>query len=75
MVRQNANGTCSATLIPADTTQYTLAFNSFSVAGGDGFPNFSSRATHRGYDTDVFTEWAITHSPLNPAMLRNNRVP
>jgi 2',3'-cyclic-nucleotide 2'-phosphodiesterase (5'-nucleotidase family) len=75
VVRQNANGTCSATAIPADATQYTVAQTNFETAGANGYPDFSSRATHRGYDADVFTEWAIAHSPLNPAGGRNTRVP
>jgi hypothetical protein len=47
-VRQ-ANGSCTGAPIDfrADTT-YSLAANDFIVAGGDGYPDFSSRATTLG---------------------------
>jgi 2',3'-cyclic-nucleotide 2'-phosphodiesterase (5'-nucleotidase family) len=68
-VRQAADGTCTGA--PVDLTAaatYTIAENDFMVAGGDGYPNFSSRATSRDIMDQVLADYVAASSPLSPAI-------
>jgi 2',3'-cyclic-nucleotide 2'-phosphodiesterase (5'-nucleotidase family)/predicted AlkP superfamily phosphohydrolase/phosphomutase len=68
-VMANADGSCTAT--PVNLTAaatYTLAENDFMVTGGDGYPNFSSRATSRDIMDQVLADYVAANSPLSPAV-------
>jgi len=68
-VRANADGTCSAT--PIDLTAgstYSMAENDFTVAGGDGYPNFASRATSRDVMDQVLADYIAATTPISPAI-------
>lgn len=53
MVRQAGDGSCSGAPI-VEGESYSVTTNDFMAAGGDGYPNVSSRTTTRGVmDADV----------------------
>ncbi len=68
-VRQAADGSCTGApvdLTPAST--YTIVENDFMVSGGDGYPNFFSRATTRNImDADV-AAYISANTPISPAI-------
>ena len=69
VVRQNADGTCSAT--PVDLTAgstYSLAINDFMAAGGDGYPNVASKATTREIMDQVLADYITANTPVSPAI-------
>lgn len=66
-VRANPDGSCSAT--PVDLTAsstYTLAENDFMASGGDGYPNFFSRAATRDLMDQVVADYIAANTPINP---------
>ncbi|MGH3092937.1 MAG: 5'-nucleotidase C-terminal domain-containing protein [Gaiellaceae bacterium] len=68
-VRQAADGSCTGA--PVDLTAgstYAIAENDFMVAGGDGYPNFSSRASTRDIMDQVTADYVTANSPLSPAI-------
>jgi 2',3'-cyclic-nucleotide 2'-phosphodiesterase (5'-nucleotidase family)/predicted AlkP superfamily phosphohydrolase/phosphomutase len=68
-VMANADGSCTAT--PVNLTAaatYTLAENDFMVTGGDGYPNFSSRATSRDIMDQVLADYIVANTPISPAV-------
>jgi len=68
-VRQAADGTCTgpAVNLTASAT-YTIAENDFMVSGGDGYPNFASRASTRDIMDQVAADYITAHSPVGPAI-------
>jgi len=68
-VRQAADGTCTgpAVNLTAPAT-YTIAENDFMVSGGDGYPNFASRASTRDIMDQVAADYITAHSPVGPAI-------
>ncbi len=63
------DGTCTAT--PLDltaATNYSLAENDFMASGGDGYPNFSSRATTRDIMDNVVADYIAANSPVSPTI-------
>jgi 2',3'-cyclic-nucleotide 2'-phosphodiesterase (5'-nucleotidase family) len=65
--RTDSAGNCTTT--PVDLTaasSYTIAENDFMVNGGDGYPNFASRATTRDIMDQVVADYISANSPLNP---------
>ena len=67
--RQAADGACTGA--PVDLTAgatYTLAENDFMASGGDGYPNFFSRATTQGIMDQVTADYIAAHSPISPAI-------
>jgi len=69
-VRANPDGTCSTT--PVDLTvasTYTLAENDFMSTGGDGYPNFYSRATTQNIMDQVLADYITANSPVAPFIL------
>jgi 2',3'-cyclic-nucleotide 2'-phosphodiesterase (5'-nucleotidase family) len=69
-VRQAADGSCSGT--PVDLTAgstYQIAENDFMAGGGDGYPNFASRATTRDIMDQVLAAYIAANSPVNPVVL------
>jgi 2',3'-cyclic-nucleotide 2'-phosphodiesterase (5'-nucleotidase family) len=68
-VRQAADGSCtgaSVDLTAAST--YTIAENDFMVAGGDGYPNFASRATTRDIMDQTVADYIAANTPISPAI-------
>lgn len=59
-VRQAASGSCTGA--PVDFTAaatYSLATNDFIVAGGDGYPDFSSRSTTLGHMDQAVADFIV----------------
>ncbi|GGU17094.1 5'-nucleotidase C-terminal domain-containing protein [Lentzea flava] len=69
-VRQALDGSCTGA--PVDLTAaatYSLADNDFMSNGGDGYPNFSSRATTREIMDQVLADHVAANSPISPAIV------
>jgi len=68
-VRQAADGSCTGP--PVDLTagaSYTIAENDFMVTGGDGYPNFNSRATTREIMDQVVADHITASTPISPSI-------
>jgi len=68
-VRQAADGSCTGP--PVDLTagaSYTIAENDFMITGGDGYPNFSSRATTREIMDQVAADYVAANTPISPSI-------
>jgi 2',3'-cyclic-nucleotide 2'-phosphodiesterase (5'-nucleotidase family) len=67
VVYQNPDGTCSANpvgLTGGDT--YTIIENDFTAAGGDGYPNVSSRTASLDILDNVVADWIADKGTLTP---------
>jgi len=69
-VLADASGNCTATTIDlgSTTTSYKIAENDFMVAGGDGYPNFFSRATTQAIMDQVVADYIQASSPVAPVV-------
>jgi len=68
-VRAAADGSCTATAIDlTSATTYTIAINDFMVSGGDGYPNFASRATSRDIMDQVLADYIAANTPISPVV-------
>ncbi|HSB02010.1 MAG TPA: alkaline phosphatase family protein [Anaerolineales bacterium] len=68
-VRQAPDGSCTGA--PIDLTAastYKIAENDFMSSGGDGYPNFFSRATTQNIMDQVVADYITAHSPISPAI-------
>jgi 2',3'-cyclic-nucleotide 2'-phosphodiesterase (5'-nucleotidase family) len=68
-VRQAPDGTCTGA--PIDLTAastYMIAENDFMAAGGDGYPNFVSRAATQNIMDQVLADYVAASTPLNPTI-------
>ncbi len=68
-VRQAADGSCTGA--PVDLTAgstYTFAENDFMSTGGDGYPNFFSRATTQNLMDQVLADYITANTPISPAI-------
>jgi 2',3'-cyclic-nucleotide 2'-phosphodiesterase (5'-nucleotidase family)/predicted AlkP superfamily phosphohydrolase/phosphomutase len=68
-VRQAADGTCTGA--PVDLTAastYEIAENDFMVAGGDGYPNFASRAHTRDIMDQATADYITANTPISPSI-------
>jgi len=66
-VMADAAGNCTAT--PVDltaATSYKISENDFMANGGDGYPNFFSRATTQNIMDQDVADYIGTHAPLSP---------
>ena len=66
-VLTDAAGNCTAT--PVDLTAgttYKIAENDFMAAGGDGYPNFTSRQVTQDIMDQVAADYVTANSPLSP---------
>jgi hypothetical protein len=66
-VRQAVDGSCTGP--PVDLTAastYTIAENNYMSTGGDGYPNFSSRATTQDYMDQVLADYISANSLVSP---------
>jgi 2',3'-cyclic-nucleotide 2'-phosphodiesterase (5'-nucleotidase family) len=65
-VRQAADGTCTDEAIDlSDAATYTLTTNDFTAAGGDGYPNLTSRTNSRDILAQVVANSIAGQSPLS----------
>jgi 2',3'-cyclic-nucleotide 2'-phosphodiesterase (5'-nucleotidase family)/predicted AlkP superfamily phosphohydrolase/phosphomutase len=65
----NADGSCTTAPVNLTATAtYTIAENDFMVTGGDGYPNFSSRATSRDIMDQVLADYTAANTPVSPAV-------
>ena len=68
-VRQAADGSCTGTPIDLTTSStYKIAENDFMSSGGDGYPNFFSRATTQNIMDQVVADYITASSPINPVI-------
>ncbi len=68
-VRQAANGSCTGTAIDLSAAStYKIAENDFMASGGDGYPNFFSRATTQGIMDQVLADYITASTPISPAI-------
>jgi 2',3'-cyclic-nucleotide 2'-phosphodiesterase (5'-nucleotidase family)/predicted AlkP superfamily phosphohydrolase/phosphomutase len=68
-VRQAVDGSCTGA--PVDLTAastYEIAENDFMVAGGDGYPNFASRAHSRDIMDQTLADYIAANTPISPAI-------
>ncbi len=67
--RQAADGTCSGPAVDLTAaSSYAIAENDFMSGGGDGYPNFFSRATTREVMDQVVADHVAAHTPVAPAI-------
>jgi 2',3'-cyclic-nucleotide 2'-phosphodiesterase (5'-nucleotidase family)/predicted AlkP superfamily phosphohydrolase/phosphomutase len=63
----DASGNCTATAVDLTAAStYKIAENDFMVNGGDGYPNFFSRATTQDIMDQVTADYITANSPLSP---------
>ena len=68
-VRQAANGTCTGAAIDlTSVATYAIAENDFMASGGDGYPNFFSRATTQDIMDQVLADYVAVATPISPAI-------
>lgn len=68
-VRQATDGSCTgAALDLTAASTYTIAENDFMMTGGDGYPNFSARATTRDLMDQVLTDYITAQASISPAI-------
>lgn len=66
-VRQAANGSCTGAAIDLTAgSTYTIAENDFMMTGGDGYPNFASRATTQDIMDQVLADYVTASTPISP---------
>lgn len=69
-VLANPDGTCSATAVDLTAaTTYKIAENDFTVSGGDGYPNFFSRATSQEIMAQVLEDYIAASGTVSPFVL------
>jgi 2',3'-cyclic-nucleotide 2'-phosphodiesterase (5'-nucleotidase family)/predicted AlkP superfamily phosphohydrolase/phosphomutase len=68
-VRQAADGSCTGPTVDLTAGgSYTIAENDFMITGGDGYPNFSSRATTREIMDQVVADSITASTPISPSI-------
>ncbi|MCH7985072.1 MAG: 5'-nucleotidase C-terminal domain-containing protein [Acidobacteria bacterium] len=68
-VRQAADGSCTGAVVDLTVaSNYTLAENDFMASGGDGYPNFSSRAVSRDFMDKVVADSIAANTPITPTI-------
>ena len=68
-VRQAVDGTCTGA--PIDLTAaatYEIAENDFMASGGDGYPNFTSRAATQDIMDQTLADYVTAHTPISPTI-------
>ena len=68
-VRQAPNGSCTGA--PVDLTAaatYTIVQNDFTTGGGDGYPNFASRAVLHSLQDQVVALYLAAQGTIAPAI-------
>ncbi len=68
-VRQAADGSCTGAVVDLTAaSSYTLAENDFMASGGDGYPNFTSRAVSRDVMDKVVADYIAANTPITPTI-------
>jgi len=68
-VRQAVDGSCTGAAVELTAAStYAIAENDFMTTGGDGYPNFFSRATTRDVMDQVVADHVAANSPVDPAI-------
>jgi len=68
-VRQAVNGTCTGLAVDLTAAStYKIAENDFMASGGDGYPNFFSRATTQNIMDQVLADYITASTPISPAI-------
>ncbi len=68
-VRQAADGTCTGAPIELTAgSSYQIAENDFMASGGDGYPNFVSRATTQDLMDQTLADYVTINTPISPAI-------
>ena len=68
-VRQAADGSCTGASVDLTAaSMYHIAENDFIVAGGDGYPNFASRAHTREIMDQTTANYITANTPISPAI-------
>lgn len=66
-VRQAADGTCTGAAIDLTAgSTYSLAINDFMAAGGDGYPEVTSRITTQNFMDQVLADYISANTPVSP---------
>jgi 2',3'-cyclic-nucleotide 2'-phosphodiesterase (5'-nucleotidase family) len=69
VVRQATDGSCTGTAVDLTAAStYDIAENDFMVNGGDGYPNFASRATTRDIMDQVLADYIAGNTPISPSI-------
>lgn len=69
VVRQAADGSCTGTAVDlTSASTYKIAENDFMTSGGDGYPNFFSRATTQAIMDQVVADYITASTPISPAI-------
>ncbi len=68
-VRQAPDGTCTGAAIDLTAgSTYQIAENDFMASGGDGYPNFFSRATTQELMDQTLADYVTANSPITPVI-------
>jgi 2',3'-cyclic-nucleotide 2'-phosphodiesterase (5'-nucleotidase family) len=68
-VRQAPDGSCTGAAVDlTGGSTYTIVENDFMASGGDGYPNFASRATTLGIMDQVLADHIAATTPISPAI-------
>ena len=67
-VRQAPDGSCTGAAIDLTAGTYMIAENDFMAAGGDGYPNFVSRAATQNIMDQVLADYITANTPISPAI-------
>jgi 2',3'-cyclic-nucleotide 2'-phosphodiesterase (5'-nucleotidase family)/predicted AlkP superfamily phosphohydrolase/phosphomutase len=68
-VRQAADGGCTGPAVDLTAaTTYSLAENDFMAAGGDGYPNVTSRVATRDVMDQVLADHVAATTPISPSV-------
>ena len=68
-VRQAADGSCTGPAVDLSAAStYKIVENDFMAAGGDGYPNFSSRVTTLDIMDQVLADHIVATTPISPAI-------
>lgn len=68
-VRQAADGSCTGAAVDLTAgSTYSLAENDFMANGGDGYPDFSSRAASREFMDQVVSDYIAANTPITPTI-------
>ena len=66
-VYQAGDGSCTGGAVDLTAgSSYEIATNDFVVSGGDGYPNFFSRAVTRNIMVNDVSDWISANTPLSP---------
>jgi 2',3'-cyclic-nucleotide 2'-phosphodiesterase (5'-nucleotidase family)/predicted AlkP superfamily phosphohydrolase/phosphomutase len=66
-VRQGEDGRCSGEAIDfSDNAAYTIATNDYAAAGGDNYPDISSKAYSRDVLDQLVADYISFHGTINP---------